>query len=139
MIVAKSSYELTEPTIDSQIVKLRDSGADLFYDISTPKFAAQAIKKVAEMGWKPVHILDNNATGVAEALRPAGLENSKGIISVNYGKDQNDPQWKDDPGMNRFWAFMEKYYPDGDKMSIFNGYGYSTSQTTGRNPEALRR
>jgi branched-chain amino acid transport system substrate-binding protein len=116
MIVAEASYELTEPTVDSTIVKLKDSGADLFYNISTPKFAAQAIKKVAELGWKPVQILDINATGVAEALKPAGLENSKGIISVNYGKDQHDPQWKDDPGMNRFWAFMEKYYPEGDKL-----------------------
>ena len=128
MIVAESSYELSEPTIDSTIVKLKDSGADLFYDVSTPKFAAQAIKKVADIGWKPVHILDINATGVAVALKPAGLDNSKGIISVNYGKDMNDPQWKDDAGMKRFWAFMEKWYPDGDKMSSFNGYGYSTSQ-----------
>ena len=128
MIVAESSYELTEPTIDSTIVKLKDSGADLFYDISTPKFAAQAIKKVADIGWKAVHILDINATGVAEALKPAGLDNSKGIISVNYGKDMYDPQWKDDAGMKKFWDFMAKYYPEGDKMSSFNGYGYSTSQ-----------
>jgi hypothetical protein len=126
--VAESSYELTEPTIDSTIVKLKDSGADLFYDISTPKFAAQAIKKVADIGWKVVHILDINATGVAEALKPAGLDNSKDIISVNYGKDMYDPQWKDDPGMQKFWDFMAKYYPEGDKMSSFNGYGYSTSQ-----------
>jgi len=128
MIVARQSYELSEPTIDSTIVKLKDSGADLFYDISTPKFAAQAIKKVADIGWKPVHILDINATGVAEALKPAGLDNSKDIISVNYGKDMYDPQWKDDAGMKRFWEFMAKYYPEGDKMSSFNGYGYSTSQ-----------
>jgi ABC-type branched-subunit amino acid transport system substrate-binding protein len=128
MIVARQSYELTEPTIDSTIVKLKDSGADLFYDISTPKFAAQAIKKVADIGWKPVHILDINATGVAEALKPAGLENSKDIISVNYTKDMYDPQWKDDAGMKKFWDFMAKYYPEGDKNSSFNGYGYSTSQ-----------
>jgi len=128
MIVAEASYELSEPTIDSTIVKLKDSGADLFYDISTPKFAAQAIKKVADLQWKVTHILDINATGVSEALKPAGLENSKDIISVNYGKDMYDPQWKDDPGMKRFWEFMAKYYPEGDKMSSFNGYGYSTSQ-----------
>lgn len=128
MIVAETSYELTEPTVDSHIVKLKNSGADLFYDISTPKFAAQAIKKAAEMGWKPVHILDINATGVAEVMKPAGVENSKGIVSVNYGKDMYDPQWKDDEGMKRFWAFMDKYFPDGNRMSSFNGYGYSTAQ-----------
>jgi ABC-type branched-subunit amino acid transport system substrate-binding protein len=128
MIVSEASYELTDPTVDSQIVKLKGSGADLLYNISTPKFAAQAIKKMAEMEWKPVHILDINATGVAEVMKPAGAENSKGIISVNYGKDMYDPQWKDDEGMKRFWAFMDKYYPGGDRMSSFNGYGYSTTQ-----------
>ena len=128
MIVAEASYELSDPTVDSQMVKLKGSGADLFYNISTPRFAAQAIKKAAEMEWKPVHILDINASGVNEVLKPAGEENSKGIISVNYGKDMDDPQWKDDAGMNRFWAFMDKYYPDGNRMSSFNGYGYSTTQ-----------
>ena len=128
MIVAEASYELTDPTVDSQMVKLKGSGADLFYNISTPRFAAQAIKKAAEMEWKPVHILDINASGVNEVLKPAGEENSKGIISVNYGKDMDDPQWKDDAGMNRFWAFMDKYYPEGNRMSSFNGYGYSTTQ-----------
>jgi len=128
MIVGEASYELTDPTVDSQMVKLKGSGADLFYNISTPKFAAQAIKKMAEMEWKPVHILDINATGVAEVMKPAGAENSKGIISVNYGKDMYDPQWKDDEGMKRFWSFMDKYYPGGDRMSSFNGYGYSTAQ-----------
>jgi branched-chain amino acid transport system substrate-binding protein len=128
MIVAEASYELTDPTVDSQMVKLKSSGADLFYNISTPRFAAQAIKKAAEMEWKPVHILDINASGVNEVLKPAGEENSKGIISVNYGKDMDDPQWKDDEGMKRFWAFMDKYYPEGNRMSSFNGYGYSTTQ-----------
>jgi ABC-type branched-subunit amino acid transport system substrate-binding protein len=128
MIVSEASYELTDPTVDSQIVKLKGSGADLLYNISTPKFAAQAIKKMSEMEWKPVHILDINATGVAEVMKPAGADNSKGIISVNYGKDMYDPQWKDDEGMKRFWAFMVKYYPGGDRMSSFNGYGYSTTQ-----------
>lgn len=128
MIVAESSYELTEPTIDSHIVKLKNSGADVLVNASTPKFAAQAIKKMAELEWKPVHILDINATGVPDVMKPAGVENSKGIISVNYGKDMDDPQWKDDPGMKRFWTFMDKYYPDGNRMSSFNGYGYSTAQ-----------
>jgi ABC-type branched-subunit amino acid transport system substrate-binding protein len=128
MIVGETSYELTDPTIDSQIVKLKSLGADLFYDASTPKFAAQAIKKIADLGWKPVHILDINATSVGAVMKPAGLENSKGIISVNYGKDPLDPKWKDDAGMKKFFAFMAKYYPDGDKDSSFNTYGYSTAQ-----------
>jgi branched-chain amino acid transport system substrate-binding protein len=128
MIVAESSYELSEPTIDSHIVKLKNSGADVFYNASTPKFAAQAIKKMAEMDWRPVHILDINASGVNEVMKPAGAENSKGIISVNYGKDMYDPQWQNDEGMKRFWAFMDKYYPEGNRMSSFNGYGYSTTQ-----------
>src|SRR4030095_10443667 len=98
MIVAETSYELTDPTIDSQIVKLKAAGADLLYDASTPKFAAQAIRKVADLGWKPVHILDINASPVSATLKPAGLDISKDIISTNYGKDPGDPQWKDDPG-----------------------------------------
>jgi hypothetical protein len=97
MIVAEASYELTDPTIDSQIVRLKAAGADLLYDASTPKFAAQAIKKVADLGWKPVHILDINASPVSATLKPAGLDISKDIISTNYGKDPGDPQWKDDP------------------------------------------
>jgi ABC-type branched-subunit amino acid transport system substrate-binding protein len=128
MIVGETSYEVTDPTIDSQIVKLKSLGADLFYDASTPKFAAQAIKKIADLAWKPVHILDINATSVGAVMKPAGLENSKGIISVNYGKDPLDPKWKDDAGMKKFFAFMAKYYPEGDKDSSFNTYGFSTAQ-----------
>jgi ABC-type branched-subunit amino acid transport system substrate-binding protein len=128
MIVAETSYELTDPTIDSQIVKIKSAGADLLYDASTPKFAAQAIKKVADLGWKPVHILDINATSVGAVMKPAGLENSKGVISTNYGKDPLDPAWKDDPGMKKYFDFMAKYYPEGDKDSSFNTYGYSTAQ-----------
>ncbi len=128
MIVAETSYEVADPTIDSQIVQLKTVGADLVFDASTPKFAAQAIKKIADLGWKPVHILDINATSVGAVMKPAGLENSKGVISVNYGKDPLDPTWKDDAGMKRYFAFMAKYYPEGDKDSSFNTYGYSTSQ-----------
>jgi ABC-type branched-subunit amino acid transport system substrate-binding protein len=128
MIVAETSYELTDPTIDSQVVKLKSAGADLFFNASTPKFAAQAIKKIADLDWKPVHIVDINATSVGAVLAPAGLENAKGLISTNYGKDPLDPAWKDDPGMKRYFAFMEKYYPDGDKNSNFNTYGYSNAQ-----------
>ena len=128
MIVSEASYEVADPTIDSQILKLRDSGATLLFSASTPKQAAQAIKKNAEIGWKPIHIVDINATSVGAVLKPAGLEASKGIISTNYGKDPLDPQWKDDAGMKRYFAMMEKYYPEGDKNSSFNSYGYSTAE-----------
>src|SRR5690348_1878440 len=128
MIVAEASYETTDPTVDSQILKIKDAGADLFFSASTPKQAAQAIKKIYELNWHPVHILDINATSVGAVMKPAGLEASKGVISVNYGKDPLDPTWKDDPGMKRYFEFMAKYYPDGDKDSSFNTYGYSTTQ-----------
>jgi ABC-type branched-subunit amino acid transport system substrate-binding protein len=122
MVVAEASYEVTDPTVDSQILKLKSSGADLL------KPAAQTIKKIAELGWKPVHILDINATSVGAVMQPAGLDASKGVISVNYGKDPLDPTWKDDPGMKSYFDFMAKYYPEGDKNSSFNAYGYSTAQ-----------
>jgi ABC-type branched-subunit amino acid transport system substrate-binding protein len=128
MIVGEASYEVSDPTIDSQVLKLKDAGADLFFSASTPKQAAQAIKKIAELNWHPVHIVDINATSVGAVLKPAGLEASKGIVSVNYGKDPLDPTWKDDAGMKRYFDFMAKYYPDGDKDSNFNTYGYSTAQ-----------
>jgi ABC-type branched-subunit amino acid transport system substrate-binding protein len=128
MIVAESSYELSEPTIDSQILKIRDSGADLLFSAATPKQAAQAIKKLAEIGWRPVHIIDINAGSIGAVLKPAGLEASKGVISVGYVKEPDDPQWKDDPGNQRYLAFMKKYYPEGDYNSSFNVYGYITAQ-----------
>jgi len=128
MIVAEASYEVSDPTIDSQILKIKDAGADLFFSATTPKQAAQAIKKIHELNWKPVHILDINATSVGAVMKPAGLEASKGVISVNYGKDPLDPTWKDDAGMKKYFEFMAKYYPDGDKDSSFNSYGYMTSQ-----------
>jgi branched-chain amino acid transport system substrate-binding protein len=128
MIVGEVSYELSDPTVDSQIVRLKALGADLLYDASTPRFAAQAIKKVADLGWKPVHIIDVNASQISATLKPAGLDISKGIVSTNYGKDPSDPQWKDDAGVKAYFAFMDKYYPDGDKLNTLNGYGYSTAE-----------
>ena len=128
MIVAEASYEVSDPTIDSQILKIKDAGADLFFSATTPKQAAQAIKKIYEINWKPVHILDINATSVGAVMKPAGLEASKGVISVNYGKDPLDPTWKDDAGMKKYFEFMAKYYPDGDKDSSFNSYGYMTTE-----------
>ena len=128
MIVAEASYEVSDPTIDSQILKIKDAGADLFFSATTPKQAAQAIKKIHELGWKPVHVLDINATSVGAVMKPAGLDASKGVISVNYAKDPLDPTWKDDPGMKKYFEFMAKYYPEGDKDSSFNSYGYLTTQ-----------
>ena len=127
MIVTEVSYELTEPTIDSHILKIKDSGADLFFSATTPKQAAQAIKKIAELGWHPVQIVDINANSVGAVLKPAGLEAAKGLISVGYVKDPSEPA-KDDPGMQRYLDFMQKYYPDGDKASSLNVYGYITAQ-----------
>jgi ABC-type branched-subunit amino acid transport system substrate-binding protein len=128
MIVGEASYEISDPTIDSPLLRLKDAGADLLFSASTPKQAAQAIKKVAEIGWKPIHIIDINASSVSAVLKPAGLENSKGIISVGYVKDPLDPVWKDDEGNKRYLAFMGKYYPEGDKYSNLNVYGYITAQ-----------
>ena len=138
MIVA-GFLELTDPTIDSQIVRLKAAGADLLYDASTPKFAAQAIKKAADLGWKPVHILDINASPISATLKPAGLENSKDMISTAYGKDPGDPQWKDDAGMKAYFAFMDKYYPEGDKQNTVDIYADIHCGTAGAYPATMRR
>jgi ABC-type branched-subunit amino acid transport system substrate-binding protein len=129
MIIADKSYEVSDPTIDSQIVALKDSGADIFMTWAAPKGAAQAIRKVGELGWKPTFFLANVSTSVASVLKPAGLENAKGIISTAYLKDPTDPAWKDDPGVATWRAFMDKYYPDGDKTNSNNVYGYAVAQT----------
>jgi ABC-type branched-subunit amino acid transport system substrate-binding protein len=129
MIVAEQPYETSDPTVDSQMVNLKGSGADVFFNVATPKFAAQAIKKAAELGWKPTQLLNSVSKSVGAVLKPAGLEASKGVISALYLKDSQDPQWKDDEGMKKWNAFMDKYYPDGDKNSSFTLYGYSVSQT----------
>ncbi|MFQ3453988.1 ABC transporter substrate-binding protein [Bradyrhizobium sp. UFLA01-814] len=128
MVVAEAAYEVTDPIVDSQVLRIRDAGADLFFIAATPKQAAQAIKKTAEIGWHPVQIVDMKASSVGSVLKPAGLENAKDLISTNYGKEPLDPQWKDDPGVKRYLTFMEKYYPDGDKSSNFNTYGYGAAQ-----------
>jgi branched-chain amino acid transport system substrate-binding protein len=129
MIVAEAAYEPTDPTVDSQIVRLKSAGADVFYNISGPKFAAQAIRKISELDRKPTHIMTVNSTSVGGVLKPAGLDLSRGIISVNWGKDPGDPTWDNDPGMKKWRAFMDKYYPEGDKNSTFNTYGYGSAQT----------
>ncbi len=129
MIIADKSYEVSDPTIDSQIVALHDSGADIFFSWAAPKGSAQAIRKVGELGWKPKFFLANVSTSVAGVLKPAGLENAKDIISTAYIKDPTDPAWKDDPGVKTWRAFMDKYYPDGDKTNSNNVYGYAAAQT----------
>ena len=128
-IVAELPYETTDPTVDSQIVNLKASGADVFFNVTTPKFAAQAIKKAAEIEWKPVHLLNNVSNSVGSVLKPAGFDNSKGILTTIYLKDPTDPSWKDDAAYKEWAAFMDKYYPDGDRTSTFTVYGYLVAQT----------
>jgi branched-chain amino acid transport system substrate-binding protein len=129
MIVAELPYEATDPTVDSQIVSLKASGADIFYNVTTPKFAAQAIKKAGEIGWKPAHLLNSVSASVGAVIRPAGVEHAKGVLTAVYGKDPTDPQWDNDPGRKEWAAFMDKYYPEGDKTSSFTVYGYSVART----------
>ncbi len=129
MIVMEVPYETTDPTVDSQIVNLKSSGADLFFNVTISKYAAQAIRKAAEIGWKPVHILNNVATSVSVTLKPAGFENSKGILSTFWYKDPTDPTWKDDAGLKQWLAFMDKDYPEGDKTDSVNAYAYTAAQT----------
>ncbi|MCK1360443.1 ABC transporter substrate-binding protein [Bradyrhizobium sp. 199] len=124
MIIADKSYEVSDPSVDSQIVALHDSGADVFFSWAAPKGSAQAIRKVGELGWKPKFFLANTATSVASVLKPAGLDYSKDIISTVYLKDPTDPTWDKDPAVVNWRAFMDKYYPDGDKANSNNVYGY---------------
>jgi branched-chain amino acid transport system substrate-binding protein len=129
MIIAEESYETSEPSIDNHIVKLKASGADVFISITTPKFAAQAIKKLAETDWHPVHIVSNVSASVGGVIKPAGFENAQGILSAAYAKDGADPQWDNDPGMKRFFEFLAKYYPDANKLDGSTVYGYGVAQT----------
>jgi branched-chain amino acid transport system substrate-binding protein len=129
MIMAEESYETTEPSIDGHIVKLKATGADVFISITTPKFAAQAIKKLAEIDWHPMHIVSNVSASVGGVLQPAGFENSQGMLSAAYAKDGADPQWDNDPGMKKFFEFLAKYYPDANKLDGSVVYGYGVAQT----------
>jgi branched-chain amino acid transport system substrate-binding protein len=129
MIVAKASYEVSEPTVDSQILQLKASGADTFFNITTPKFAAQAIRAAYDSGWKPTHYLNNVSNSVGSVLKPAGLEKSVGIITSAYLKDPTDKRWANDPGMKTWRDFMAKYNPDGDTSDPFNVYGYTVGAT----------
>jgi len=129
MIVKEVSYEVSDPTVDSQIVQLQASGADTFFNITTPKFAAQAIRKAYDTGWKPTHYINNVSQSIGSVLTPAGLEKSVGLISTYYLKDWSDEQWKNDPAIKELAAFMKKYYPEGDLANSFHVYGYTVAQT----------
>ena len=128
MIVSKLTYEVTDPTVDSQMVSLKASGADTFFNITTPKFAAQAIKKAAEIGWKPVHYLNSVSASVGSVLLPAGLDNSVGIFTASYIKDPTDPQWQKGKEWDDWLAWMKKYQPNADLKDVNNVYGYTVAQ-----------
>jgi branched-chain amino acid transport system substrate-binding protein len=128
LIVIEDSYEVSEPTIDSHIVKLKASGADVFMNITTPKFAAQAIKKNAELGWKPLHFLNNVSGSIGSVIKPAGFENAQEIISSQYFKDPTDAQWKNDPAMIAWNQFLDKYYPEANRADASVMYAYIVAQ-----------
>ena len=128
MIIAEESYETTEPTIDSHIVTLKASGADVFFNVTTPKFAAQAIKKNAEIGWKPLHFLNNVSASIGSVIKPASFDASQNILSSAYLKDPSDPGWKNDAGMKAFDEFLAKYYPEGNRIDLNLMYGYTVAQ-----------
>ncbi|MBR0970129.1 MULTISPECIES: ABC transporter substrate-binding protein [Bradyrhizobium] len=129
MIVLEDGYDTSEPAIDEHVVKLKAAGADVFISITTPKFSAQAIKKAAEIGWHPVHIISNVSTSVSGVLEPAGLEISQGILSASYTKDGSDPQWNADDGMKKFYNFIAQYDPKANKLDAAVVFGYAAAQT----------
>jgi branched-chain amino acid transport system substrate-binding protein len=128
MIIVEESYETSEPSIDGHIVKLKSLNADVFFNVTTPKFAAQAIKKMAEIDWKPLHFLNNVSSSIGSVMKPAGFEAGQNIISSNYLKDTSDPQWKNDAGMKAFDEFLAKYFPEGNRVDASVMYAYTVSQ-----------
>ena len=128
MLTSEAPYEMTDPTIDSQVVRLKAAGVNVLIDMAAPKFAAQAIRKTAELGWKPLHLLGVGSSSIDAVLAPAGLDNAKGLISASSFKEAADPTWADDAGMRKWTAFMASYYPEGDRKSIFTTYGYSAAE-----------
>jgi branched-chain amino acid transport system substrate-binding protein len=129
MIVAEASFEVTDPTVDSQIVTLKASGADTLFVLGSAKSTAQAIRKVWDLGWRPLQFVGNTAASVATVMKPAGLEKSVGIISGAYLKDPTDSHWQNDPGLKEWLEFMQRYYPEGDVTDLYNVYAYATAQT----------
>jgi branched-chain amino acid transport system substrate-binding protein len=128
LIVLEASYETTSPTVDSQVVQIKGTNPDIFVNIATPKFAAQAIKKAGELAWHPVQFLTNVSVSVGGVMKPAGYENDQGILSAAYLKDPKDPQWKNDPAMNEWRAFMTKWYPEGDQEDASTTFGYGVAK-----------
>ena len=128
LIVMEASYETSSPTVDSQIVQIKAANPDILINISTPKFAAQAIKKPGELKWKPVHFLTNVSVSVGSVMKPAGYENGQGVLSAAYLKDPKDPQWKNDPGLNEWRAFMTKWYPEGDQEDAATVFAYGVAK-----------
>lgn len=129
MLVAEQSYETTDPTVDSQMLALKASGADVFFSATTPKFAAQALRKAADLKWTPLHILTVSVLSVAAVLKPAGVENAIGAIGATYFKDPGDPQWKTDPGYAEWLAWMQKYNAGADTSDALNAMAYNFAQT----------
>jgi branched-chain amino acid transport system substrate-binding protein len=136
MIVIEESYEVSEPTIDSHVVKMKSVGADVLINFSTPKFAAQTIKKSGELNWKPLHVLPSVSSSIGSVIRPAGVDYAQGIISATYAKDATDPQWDNDPGMKAFHAFLAKYVPEASRADSSAMVGYNTVTSM---VEVLRR
>jgi branched-chain amino acid transport system substrate-binding protein len=136
MPIIEIPYEAAATTLDSELVSLKTAGVDVLFDVSGPKFVIQIIRKLVELDWRPVHVLNNVSTAIGSVLKPAGPENAQGILSTNFLKDPADPIWASDPGMQQWSAFMAAYYPDGDRTHFFTVYGYSVAQTL---VEVLRR
>ncbi|QPF82577.1 ABC transporter substrate-binding protein [Bradyrhizobium genosp. L] len=128
MLASEAPYDMMDPTIDSQMVRLKAAGVDVLIDMAAPKFAAQAIRKAAELGWQPLHLLGVGSSSIDAVLAPAGVENARGLISASSFKEAGDPSWADDAGMKRWRAFMDAYYPEGDRKSLFTVYGYSAAE-----------
>ena len=129
MIVTEESYEISEPTVDSHIVKIKSLNPDVVVSFTTPKFAAQTIKKMGELTWRPLHLLTNVSVSVGAVMQPAGFEAAQGVLSADYRKDSTDPQWKDDPGMKKWSAFIDKYMPGAERSDNSLIYGYGAAQT----------
>jgi hypothetical protein len=128
MITVESSYETTSPTVDSQVVQIKGANVDIFFNIATPKFAAQAIKKIGELDWHPVQFLTNVSNSIGSVMKPAGFENDQGILSTAYLKDPKDPEWMKDPPMTEWRAFMTKWYPEGDQDDVATVFGYGVAK-----------
>ncbi|HEX9647518.1 MAG TPA: ABC transporter substrate-binding protein [Alphaproteobacteria bacterium] len=136
MVVAEAAYEVTDPTVDGLIVQLAGSAAEVLYDISTPKFSAQAIRRAHDLGWRPLHVIGNGSSSIEAVLKPAGLDKSVGVVTAAYLKDPTDARWRHDADVAAWLAWMERYYPDGNTADMFNVYGYASAYVMA---EVLRR